>query len=309
MVLETKILLNVLVLFLPIPIFWTLFDQIGSRWTFQATRMDGDIGFYTIKPDQIQIINPILFLTLIPLSQLLLNPILAVFGIHRPLQKLTLGGFLAGIAFLCSMYVEIKIEPTYAISPKAGYSQFRMYNAKNCEYSVSTTIDGNASKFSIESNGYFQDILIPLNGTFQEFDYNLSSLSTSCERYQGTARLNSGKANSFLITGYATKLNIHRFEDNPDKSRDGKPIVRVMANIIPASHITLQNKEGLRYDLNSTYIGRFDVQSGMYNISVDNITIEPEVKFKRGGVYAVVIHETGNRQFVSFLSVQSLTQK
>lgn len=56
LVLETKILLNVLVLYLPLPFFWALFDQQGSRWTFQATRMDGDVGFYVIKPDQMQVI-------------------------------------------------------------------------------------------------------------------------------------------------------------------------------------------------------------------------------------------------------------
>lgn len=34
----------VLYLFLPLPIFWTLFDQSGSRWTLQATMMCG--SFY-----------------------------------------------------------------------------------------------------------------------------------------------------------------------------------------------------------------------------------------------------------------------
>ena len=58
-------------MFLPFPFFWALFDQQGknllhflvnekktlaislfqgSRWTFQARHMNGDIGFYTILP-------------------------------------------------------------------------------------------------------------------------------------------------------------------------------------------------------------------------------------------------------------------
>lgn len=36
LVMETKILLNVLVLYIPLPLFWALFDQQGSRWTLQA---------------------------------------------------------------------------------------------------------------------------------------------------------------------------------------------------------------------------------------------------------------------------------
>ncbi|KAL7030430.1 hypothetical protein ACKWTF_006656 [Chironomus riparius] len=303
LVMETKILLNVLVLYLPLPIFWALFDQIGSRWTFQATRMDGDIGFYTIKPDQIQVINPILFLTFIPLSGILLNPILAFFGIGRPLQKLTIGGIIAGIAFLCSMYVEIMIEPAYPILPKVGFSQFRMYNARNCEYNVATTLNGNASNFNIESNGYFQDNWVPINGSFQDFPYNLTSQNQHCQSYQGTGNLNSGTANSLLITGNGSKAKIHEFEDNPDKSRNGKPVIRVLANINPVSHIKLQNQDGIQYDHNSSYMKSFEVPDGTYNISINNRTVESGIKFKRGGVYAVVVHEEADNKYAANISI------
>ncbi|KAF0026755.1 hypothetical protein F2P81_021492 [Scophthalmus maximus] len=37
---EIKMVLRVLVLFIPLPMFWALFDQQGSRWTLQATRMN-----------------------------------------------------------------------------------------------------------------------------------------------------------------------------------------------------------------------------------------------------------------------------
>lgn len=92
LVTETKILLNVLVLYLPLPVFWTLFDQQGSRWTFQATRMNGDLGFYTILPDQMQVVNPFLILAFIPLYEVVFYPLLNLIGIRRPLQKITLGG-------------------------------------------------------------------------------------------------------------------------------------------------------------------------------------------------------------------------
>lgn len=52
---DIKALLKVLVIYIPIPIFWALYDQQGSGWTFQAVRMDGNIGFYTILPDQMQV--------------------------------------------------------------------------------------------------------------------------------------------------------------------------------------------------------------------------------------------------------------
>lgn len=110
LVLETRILLNVLVLFLPLPIFWALYDQQGSRWTFQATRMNGDIGWFTILPDQMQVVNPFLILTFVPLFEFAFYPLLKLIGLHKPLQKMAIGGILAGISFLFSMIVQFAID-------------------------------------------------------------------------------------------------------------------------------------------------------------------------------------------------------
>ncbi|XP_066855301.1 solute carrier family 15 member 2 isoform X7 [Anser cygnoides] len=39
---EVKMVTRVLFLFIPLPMFWALFDQQGSRWTLQATKMNAD---------------------------------------------------------------------------------------------------------------------------------------------------------------------------------------------------------------------------------------------------------------------------
>lgn len=107
---DVKVLMRVLVLYLPLPVFWALFDQQGSRWTLQATRMNGDMGSWDIKPDQLQVLNPLLILAFIPLYDVAFYPALRLVGIRRPLQKLTLGGILAGIAFIISGVVELELE-------------------------------------------------------------------------------------------------------------------------------------------------------------------------------------------------------
>ena len=33
-------------------------DQQGSLWTFQARRMNGDMGSFQVLPDQMQLANP-----------------------------------------------------------------------------------------------------------------------------------------------------------------------------------------------------------------------------------------------------------
>ncbi|CAL4124696.1 unnamed protein product, partial [Meganyctiphanes norvegica] len=113
---DVKVLLKVLLLYIPLPFFWALFDQQGSRWTFQATRMDGTIGGWTLKPDQMQVLNPFLILACIPLFDTVIYPALGRCGLlTKPLQRIFAGGALAGVAFLISAFLtflvfEIKFQ-------------------------------------------------------------------------------------------------------------------------------------------------------------------------------------------------------
>lgn len=53
---DCKGLMEVLYIFLPVPIFWSLFDQQSTRWMFQAARLDLSTPFnYTIAPDQMHV--------------------------------------------------------------------------------------------------------------------------------------------------------------------------------------------------------------------------------------------------------------
>jgi hypothetical protein len=44
LVTETKTVMNILVLYLPLPVYWAVYMQQGSRWVLQAAKMNGDIG-------------------------------------------------------------------------------------------------------------------------------------------------------------------------------------------------------------------------------------------------------------------------
>ncbi|XP_036320045.1 peptide transporter family 1-like [Rhagoletis pomonella] len=81
---DVKVLMRILVLYLPLPVFWALFDQQSSRWTIQATRMDGDMGSWDIKPDQMQMLNPLLILAFIPLYELAFYPLLGLIELIWP---------------------------------------------------------------------------------------------------------------------------------------------------------------------------------------------------------------------------------
>lgn len=137
---DTKVLLRILVLYLPLPLFWALFDQQGSRWTFQATKMDGDFGIYTFKPDQMHVLNPLLVLAIVPLMNKVVYPIIAKIGINTSLRKLTLGGMLAALAFVLSGIVELELDKSNPILPNANHGQIRLFNGFPCEYNIRSNI-------------------------------------------------------------------------------------------------------------------------------------------------------------------------
>lgn len=110
---DTKLVLNVLVMFVPIPIYWSGFLLQNSRWVFQAAQTNGDVGWFVIKPDQMLIFNPILALIFFPICECLLYPLLAKVGIKTVLQKMTLGGMCGAFAVGLSTITEIQLQSKY----------------------------------------------------------------------------------------------------------------------------------------------------------------------------------------------------
>ncbi|XP_029314803.1 solute carrier family 15 member 1 [Cottoperca gobio] len=126
---QIKMVLKVLFLYIPLPMFWTLFDQKGSRWTLQATNMDGNFGLLVIQPDQMQTVNPILILTLVPIMDSLVYPLIKKCGLNfTPLKRMTAGMVMAAIAFVCAAVVQLQIDKTLPIFPSASQSQLKLLN-------------------------------------------------------------------------------------------------------------------------------------------------------------------------------------
>ncbi|XP_030344236.1 solute carrier family 15 member 2 isoform X1 [Strigops habroptila] len=110
---EVKMVTRVLFLFIPLPMFWALFDQQGSRWTLQATKMNADFGIYVLQPDQMQFLNPLLILVFIPIFDLGLYPLINMCKFNfTPIRKMATGMILAGMAFGLAAIVEVKINET-----------------------------------------------------------------------------------------------------------------------------------------------------------------------------------------------------
>lgn len=290
LVLDTKILLNILVLYIPLPFFWALFDQKASRWTFQATRMDGDLGFYTVKPDQMQVINPLLILVFIPLYDVLFYPLLNKVGIRRPLQKLTLGGILAGVSFICSGIVELQLENHYPVLPSEGLNQFRLFNTLPCDYSVNTNIP-DYTNFIVKSLETYQQH-IPVDG-YETYTYSmvpLGGVHNECLEFKGEINLFSKEAQSF----YIKQGVITEFKDNPAQARSGNPLLRVLANIKPGSILKIVDVEPERVRFEGSHdIRLHELVATKLDIFLDGKLIDT-IELRLGAVATLVVVQEGN---------------
>lgn len=110
MIEDSKMVLKVLAVFIPMPIYWALHQQQGSTWIFQATRVDGDIGWFTITADQMISLNPIFSIILMPFCNYFFYPFFAKLKIDTLLHRIAIGAFLCIIAFILAIIVEIQIE-------------------------------------------------------------------------------------------------------------------------------------------------------------------------------------------------------
>lgn len=115
-------ILKLIPLYLFISVFWALYDQTASAWVLQAENMDrrwsfgGQTGEW--QSSQIQAVNPILVLALIPLFSYMIYPALNRVVKLTPLKKIGLGFFVTALAFSISGWIESQLEPLDAAATK-----------------------------------------------------------------------------------------------------------------------------------------------------------------------------------------------
>jgi POT family proton-dependent oligopeptide transporter len=103
--------LRILAVFAPISAFWALFFQYGSSWTLQAEKLRRDVLGVRIAAGQVQTLDALLVLTLIPLFAVYLFPALERRGVRvTSLGKMTVGMFVMVLSFVAAAGVQWALE-------------------------------------------------------------------------------------------------------------------------------------------------------------------------------------------------------
>lgn len=116
-----RAVLRILIVFALVTPFWSLFDQKASTWIVQANTMTTQVSFlgwsFDVIPAQMQALNPLLVMILIPVNNLLLFPMLRKFGIEpSPLRRMTAGIVLSAAAWIVVGNLQVALDAGDAVS-------------------------------------------------------------------------------------------------------------------------------------------------------------------------------------------------
>ncbi|XP_008821807.1 solute carrier family 15 member 1 [Nannospalax galili] len=230
---QIKMVTKVLFLYIPLPMFWALFDQQGSRWTLQATTMSGRIGAIEIQPDQMQTVNAILIVIMVPIVDAVVYPLIAKCGFNfTSLKKMTVGMFLASMAFVVAAIVQVEIDKTLPVFPAGNQVQIKVLNIGN----GSMTIHFPGETVTLDQMSQTNE--------FTTFDVDkLTSINISSPGSVDTAvtpNLEKGHRHTLLVWApNHYRLVKDGLNQKPEKGENG---IRFVSTLNQVLHITMSGK-------------------------------------------------------------------
>ncbi|RUS80228.1 hypothetical protein EGW08_011993, partial [Elysia chlorotica] len=304
---DVKALLKVLWLFLPLPLFWALFDQQGSRWTLQAVDMNGDMGMLgRLKPDQMQVLNPILILLLIPLFEQFVYPCLDRIKVpNRPLQRICVGMLLCSASFGLAGFVQLKLEAGKESSLN-GQSVIRFMNAASCNTTVKTTFySGTLPVGEISPSQHISGGDFELTGSCDAESRPIEAFSHSFTTHRDVGY------RIVIFSPDRENISSVMFQDERKHDKDGKALVSFAALFpvtytIESVNVSLREfkhgKASQHLEINEqVWIGNASeflvVEPGRYQVLLEGNIIRSLIWFGSGSVQTVVLTPVASKHF------------
>ncbi|XP_051881773.1 solute carrier family 15 member 1-like [Pristis pectinata] len=293
LIVQIKMVLKVLFLYLPLPMFWALFDQQGSRWTLQAITMNGNFGGIDIQPDQMQTVNPILILILVPVVETIVYPLIAKCKLNfTPLRRMTVGMFLAALAFVAAALVQIQIDQTLPNFPVGEQSQIRIINVGTTGVNVS--LDGLSKSFLVQPSEATDYITVPASGV-----KNITAYVGKQSKIIPT-NLTKETRNTLLVMN-TSKDGYEWLDDINSKPEEGKNAIRFVTTLSSVENIAVNGVNiGNLTRLTASNYTLFT--KGTKKITFNNNGIECKQlskDFGYGSSFTIIINETcsSNKDF------------
>jgi POT family proton-dependent oligopeptide transporter len=104
-----KSVLPIILVFAPVTVFWSLFDQTNSTWVLQGEKMTPWNFFgFTVGAEEMQSMNPAIVMILVPLFTLGIYPRIGHWA--APLKRMAYGMFLGAASFVVVAALQTRID-------------------------------------------------------------------------------------------------------------------------------------------------------------------------------------------------------
>ncbi|XP_043450232.1 solute carrier family 15 member 2 isoform X1 [Prionailurus bengalensis] len=265
LIMDVKALTRVLFLYIPLPMFWALLDQQGSRWTLQATRMNGNLGIFVLQPDQMQVLNPLLVLIFIPLFDFVIYRLVSKCGINfSSLRKMAVGMILASLAFAVAAAVELKINRMTPPQPGPQEIFLQVLNLADDEVKVTVLGDENNTLLE-ESLRSFQKMphyaQLHLKTKSQDFHFYLKYHNLSVYTKHSVEEKNWY---SLILREDGKNISSMMVKDEGNKTANGMTTVRFINTLHKEVNISLTTDIFLSVGEDYGVSAYITVQSGEY---------------------------------------------
>ncbi len=114
---SVRAVLRILIVFALVTPFWSLFDQKASTWVLQGNEMRVPHeawwwpSWLVKEPAQMQALNPILVMLIIPFNNIVLHPLLRRLGWEpTALRKMGWGIAIAGVSWIGAGFIQLAID-------------------------------------------------------------------------------------------------------------------------------------------------------------------------------------------------------
>lgn len=128
---------GIIKLFATVSVFWALWDQSGSSWVLQAQQMEQTLFGIHIDPAQVQAINPILVMLMIPAFSYGVYPAIERMGFKMtPLRKMSGGMVVAASSFVGVALIQNALDSGVKLNVAWQFIPFFLLTASEVMVSI-----------------------------------------------------------------------------------------------------------------------------------------------------------------------------
>jgi len=117
-------IIQIAVLYIPLVFFWAIMEQIGSLWTFQAKELNLWTGNLYTQADQVEVLNNVFVVFLIPIWTLMILPVIKASPIYKkpetkknmPLHMMATGLLLTALSQFVAWKLQLELNSELTFS-------------------------------------------------------------------------------------------------------------------------------------------------------------------------------------------------